>query len=143
VVDDDAALRTVLIASLRDSGYRVSDAEDGEAAWGVLCSDSVDVLITDHDIPRLTGLDLLRRVRAGPLQLPVILISGEMPWNERDLLSLLPPGVALEKPFSLADLQAHVASLLTPMARPHDDHNGQTWLAFGSSPPPLPVHATG
>jgi len=114
VVDDDAAVRDILGNFLRRSGYRVSCAADGEAGWEALCANSFNALVTDHDMPRLTGLDLLRRVRSGPLKvLPTILISGEMPWGEKDLLDLVWPGVAMEKPFSLLELLTSVRGVLT------------------------------
>jgi len=99
---------------LHNAGYRISCAEDGEAGWRALCAESFDVLITDHDMPRLTGLDLIRRVRAKSLNVPVILTSAKIPWNERDLARLLPPGKTLEKPFSFAKLLANVRSLVPP-----------------------------
>jgi CheY-like chemotaxis protein len=114
VVDDDAAIRDVLANFLRRSGYQVSCANDGEAGWEALCANRFNALITDHAMPRLTGLDLLRRVRSGPLkELPTILISGEMPSGERDLLELVWPGVAMEKPFSLLELLTSVRGVLT------------------------------
>jgi DNA-binding response OmpR family regulator len=114
IVDDDASVRDILGTFLRRSGYRVSSANDGEAGWEALCANSFNALITDHDMPRLTGLDLLRRVRSGPLRvLPTILISGEMPWGEKDLLDLVWPGVAMEKPFSLLELLTSVRGVLT------------------------------
>lgn len=114
VVDDDAVIRDFLGSMLRRVQYCVSCAEDGEAGWDALRADRFDVLITDHEMPRLTGLELLRRVRAAPLDVPVILMSGKMPWAETDLVQLLPPGVALEKPFTFVDLLAKVRSFLTP-----------------------------
>jgi CheY-like chemotaxis protein len=118
VVDDDAGIRDVLANFLRRSGYCVSCASDGEAGWEALCANNFNALITDHAMPRLTGLDLLRRVRSGPLKvLPAILISGEMPWGERDLLDLVWPGVAMEKPFSLLELLTSVRSILAMSTR--------------------------
>jgi DNA-binding response OmpR family regulator len=117
LVDDDPGVRGFLGEMLRRVEYHVSCAEDGEAGWDVLRADRFDVLITDHEMPRLSGLDLLRRVRAAPLDVPVILISGSMPWTEPDLLRLLPPGVALEKPFSFVDLLANIRTFLTPTIR--------------------------
>jgi two-component system OmpR family response regulator len=113
VIDDDAGVREVLANLLRRSGYRVSSATNGEAGWQALCANSFDALITDHAMPHLTGLDLLRRVRTGPLNtLPVILISGRMPWGEADLLDLVRPGMAMVKPFSFFELLTSVRSLL-------------------------------
>lgn len=113
VVDDDAGLRNLMAALLRQAGHLVSCAEDGEEAWEALCSERFDAMITDHEMPRLTGLELLRRVRAAPHKMPVILISGRMPVGETDLPQLLSPGLALQKPFSLADFRARVRSILT------------------------------
>jgi DNA-binding response OmpR family regulator len=114
VVEDDSRIRDVVAVVLRRTGYRVSCAEDGEAGWNALCADKFDIVITDHEMPRLKGLDLLRRVRAAPLSVPVILASGRIPWHEPDLLPLLAPGEVLEKPFSATALLAMVRSFLTP-----------------------------
>jgi len=108
VVDDDADMRHLLFHLLRADGYRVLCVEDGEAGWDALCASSFDAMITDHDMPRLSGLGLLRRVRAGSSRLPVILISGAMPWQDRDLGRLLPPGLAIDKPFMLTEFLVSV-----------------------------------
>ena len=113
VADRDAGVRDLLANLLRRAGYRVTCAPDGEAAWVTLCADKSDVLITDHPMPALTGLELIRRVRSGPLSaLPCILTSAKMPWKENDLLELLYPGMALAKPFSFIELLTCVRSLL-------------------------------
>jgi len=49
---------------LRDAGYEVDTARDGGAGLIALCFNPYDLLITEHDMPTLTGLDLLRRMRA-------------------------------------------------------------------------------
>ena len=125
IVDDDPGIRNLMARALRGAGYRISCAGDGEAGWDALCAEGFDLLITDHEMPRLTGLDLLRRVRAGSLHVPVILTSGRMPWNEKDLLQLLPPGKALEKPFMLGKLLASIRSFLTPAELTAQMSNGQ------------------
>jgi len=114
IVDDDARIRDTVTAVLVHTGYRVSCAEDGEAGWNALCAAKFDMMITDHEMPRLKGLDLLRRVRAAPLNVPVLLASGNIPWHEPDLLPLLSPGEVLEKPYSAANLLEKVRSFLAP-----------------------------
>lgn len=108
VVDDDPDMRHLLFHLLRAEGYRVACAVDGEAAWDALAASSFDAMITDNDMPRLDGLGLLRRVRAGSSRLPVILISGNMPWHHRDLGQLLSPGLAIDKPFNLTEFLVRV-----------------------------------
>ena len=65
VVDDDSDIRFLNAEVLKQSGYEADTAEDGEAAWKTLHAvsydaSSYDLLITDHDMPRLTGLDWSR-----------------------------------------------------------------------------------
>jgi len=108
VVDDDPDMRHLIFHLLRADGYRVVCAEDGQAGWEALCESGFDAMITDHDMPRLTGLGLIRRVRAGPSRLPVILISGDMPWQDPDLGRLLTPGLAIDKPFRLSEFLVSV-----------------------------------
>jgi DNA-binding response OmpR family regulator len=114
VVDDDDGLRDLMVEVLERAGYRSSCASDGEAGWTALRSYRFDALITDHEMPRLTGLDLLRRLREVERTVPVILTSGNMPGGDTDLPSLLPPGVALQKPFSLIRMLDAVRGLLDP-----------------------------
>jgi len=117
LVDDDAGVRDFLANLLRGAGYRVTCAADGEEAWVALCADKYDVLVTDHSMPKLTGLDLIRRLRVGPLNaLPCVLVSGEIPWEEKDLLDLVRPGMAMAKPFSFLELLTCVRSLFSPTA---------------------------
>lgn len=117
VVDDDVDLRGILAEFLRTTGYEVRCAEDGEAGWAAVATASYDLLITDHEMPRLTGGDLLLRLRTARITLPVILISGKLVWPDADLLRVLQPGVALEKPFSWSELLVQVRRLLTVDAK--------------------------
>lgn len=114
VVDDDDGVRNVLASVLRRASYIVHCADDGEEAWNLLSTGDYDGMITDHEMPRLSGLDLIRRVRAIPSRLPVILISGQMPRGETDLEELISPGMALDKPFSFDKLLAAVCTVFTP-----------------------------
>lgn len=111
VVDDDVWIRDGITQLLLREGYLVSTAEDGEAAYSVLCRAPVDLLITDEDMPRLHGIELLRRIRREKYTLPAILISGCLPWDTPDLEELLNPGVALEKPFNFTQLLGEVRAL--------------------------------
>jgi CheY-like chemotaxis protein len=129
VIDDDDAIRDLCAAVLKDSGYEVETAPDGEAGWRALNavssdSDRYDLLITDHNMPKLSGLDLVRKLRAARMDVPVVLVSGDLPpiikasvspevplaeleWNR----SLRLAG-ALEKPFTLDDLLRTVKKIL-------------------------------
>jgi DNA-binding response OmpR family regulator len=113
VIDDEREIRDIVTGLLRGAGYQVDTANDGAAGWAALCANPYDLLITDHMMPKVTGLELLRQVRAVPLTLPCLLISGQPPWDEDDLASLVQPGAVVPKPFGLMDLLAKTRDLLS------------------------------
>lgn len=77
VVDDDAAIRPILAEALRYAGCRVLTAANGAEAMEILGEEPVDLLITDYDMPRMNGLDLIRWSKARFPQLIAVLITGE------------------------------------------------------------------
>jgi DNA-binding response OmpR family regulator len=112
VVDDDANIRKVIVEMLDHLGYLVDSAEDGETAWSLLSRQDFDILVTDHSMPRLSGLELLKRMRTAQLLVPVILISGNMPDDPSELFQFVSPGVVLEKPFQFQELVKNIRFLL-------------------------------
>ena len=101
VVDDDKDIRQLISQFLIRSGYEVDIAEDGAAGWKMLHAvrydpESYDLLITDNNMPNMSGLELIKRVRSERMILPIILASGSEPVNTQwlQLAAVLP------KPFS-------------------------------------------
>lgn len=78
LVDDSSAVRERVARVLRDGGYQVEQASDGEDAWDKLQRSSYALLLTDLEMPRLHGLELISRCRAAsPLAaLPIVVISS-------------------------------------------------------------------
>src|ERR1700722_16969875 len=78
IVDDDEPMRTYLGETLITGGYDFESFADGAAALGWLasCADPVNLLFSDINMPGMSGLDLLRTVRAVLPDLPFVLISG-------------------------------------------------------------------
>ncbi len=111
IVDDNAELREVLATVLRYAGYRITSAADGEGGWEAFCGSSFDGLITDYEMPGMDGLALIRRIRAGSIEFPVILISGAMPWQHPGLEQLLAPGMPISKPFQMAPFLVSVREI--------------------------------
>ena len=136
VVDDVPGIREILVAVLDRAGYSVTSADDGEMAWDALSADSFDLLITDHEMPRLTGTELLRRARASLMSLPVILMSGRIPYEEDDLSELTHNGLIMAKPFSFTELLESVRSLLEQSARSAMQNDDKQALnTFDHNPP--------
>ncbi len=76
LVDDDTGLLGVTRELLEDAGYRVTAAEDGEAAIRELAIGGYDLVLTDVGLPGLGGVDVLKAVRARDRELPVVFLTG-------------------------------------------------------------------
>ena len=78
-VDDSPTVRQVLQLSLEEAGYKVVAATDGEDALKKLELDCVDLIVTDLDMPRMDGINLIRQVRNRPGNrfMPIIMLTSE------------------------------------------------------------------
>ena len=115
VVDDDAAIRTVVRWQLDDAGFRVVEADDGPSALRRIRDDRPTLVVLDLSLPGLGGLDVLRSVRggrAGRSDLPIIVLSGRSGETDRIVGLDLGADDYLVKPFSPGELAARVRSVL-------------------------------
>jgi len=112
VVEDEPNIRQLNTAALIHSGYDVDAAEDGAAAWEALNADSYDLMITDNNMPRLTGVELLKKLHASHMALPVIMTTGELPTEEFTRYPWLQPAAMLIKPYTIAELVGTVKKVL-------------------------------
>ncbi len=110
VAEDNSALRESLDDLLSAEGYIVVEAEDGEAALDLLADSPVDVLLLDLAMPRIDGLELLRRIEPPP---PVVVIYSAFEYFEpREVEQEVGAKVfrALRKPVSPSQLIDTVAA---------------------------------
>jgi DNA-binding response OmpR family regulator len=112
LVDDDTSLREFHAEVLIRSGYVVDTAADGAIAWNTLNEKGYDLLITDNNMPKLTGLELIKQMRSEGMELPVILASGTVPMEELNQNSRLRIEFTLPKPFKTDELLAAVKKVL-------------------------------
>src|SRR5262245_23032591 len=82
VVDDELVICEISAAMLSHCGYDVDTAQDGEAGWTALRAKEYDLLITDQRMPKVSGVELVEKLRAEGLDLPVIMVSGVLPLGE-------------------------------------------------------------
>jgi DNA-binding response OmpR family regulator len=115
-VDDNIAVREASAKVLIRSGYQVDAAEDGEAGWKALHATSYDLLITDHNMPKLSGVELVKKLRSAQMKLPVVLASGVLPKEELDQNPWLQLAATLLKPFTIAELLETVRAALSATA---------------------------
>jgi DNA-binding response OmpR family regulator len=120
VAEDEPALRRFNREVLIRSGYRVDAAEDGAIAWQTLNeirnTGGYDLLITDNDMPKVSGIELLQKVHAAHLALPVIMTTGTPPWETFIQFPWLQPAVTLLKPYTRAEFLEAVTKVLCPTA---------------------------
>jgi DNA-binding response OmpR family regulator len=112
VVDDEPLSRQLNTEVLINSGYRVDAAEDGAVAWQSLNTDSYDLLITDNDMPKVSGVGLLKKLRAARMALPVIMATGTFPKEEFIQYPWLQPAATLLKPYTMGELMGTVEKVL-------------------------------
>lgn len=112
VVDDDPDIRKMVAITVSNVGFWADTAEDGEDGWKAICMTAYDLIITDHEMPRLTGLSLIKRLREVSPEPPCILISGRMPEPESSLNGIIHSSALLKKPFSPSALIEKVYVIL-------------------------------
>ncbi|MEO6223773.1 MAG: response regulator [Vicinamibacterales bacterium] len=112
VVDDDSAVRELLLKALTTAGYLVDVAIDGPSALTRLTEKSYDLMITDLKMPGQDGLSLIREARITSPGLPVIVITGYS--SEATAIEAINLGVSgyLTKPFRLPRILAATARAL-------------------------------
>lgn len=78
-VDDSMTVRKILSDTLSDAGYQVIEANDGSEAIEKLKSSPIDLLVTDLNMPRTNGIELIRHVRQQPGNrfMPIIMLTSE------------------------------------------------------------------
>jgi CheY-like chemotaxis protein len=118
-VDDEAHILHVVSLKLKNAGYTVMTANDGEEALELAATTPVDLLITDFQMPGISGLELARRFHAAPgrRNLPVILLTAHGLALEQVELAHSGVTVCVFKPFSPRDLLEKVHQLLEARAQ--------------------------
>jgi DNA-binding response OmpR family regulator len=112
LVDDDNQLLKLYARFLISSGYHVDTAADGAHAWKSLQDINYDLLITDNKMPKVTGMELIKKLRSENLTLPVILASGAIPMEELNRHPELQLDATLPKPFTGTELLDLVKKVL-------------------------------
>ena len=111
VAEDDEGLRSVLERGLRENGYAVDAAVDGEQALRYLDTYEYEVAILDWRMPKLSGLEVIRRLRLRGAALPVLMLTARDAASDR--VAGLDEGADdyLVKPFDFSELLARVRAL--------------------------------
>jgi two-component system, OmpR family, response regulator len=111
LVDDEDAVQKLLTYPLEQEGFRVLQARDGEEALGYFASERIDLVVLDLMLPRIDGLEVCRRLRAGST-VPIIMLTARD--DELDKVVGLELGADdyITKPFSIREFRSRVRALL-------------------------------
>ena len=112
VVEDDVKISSFLVNGLKQNGFAVDLARDGEAALDLALVVTYAAAVLDLNLPRLDGLSLLRQLRQKKIATPVLILSARATLDDR-VLGLQSGGDDyLTKPFAFSELLARVQALI-------------------------------
>ncbi len=126
LAEDDSVLADGLTRSLRQSGYVTDCVDNGMAADTALSTQDFDLLILDLGLPKMSGLDVLKRLRARNSHLAVLILTAADSIEQRVRGLDLGADDYMAKPFSLSELEARVRALTRRGAG-----GGPTMIAHG------------
>jgi two-component system chemotaxis response regulator CheY len=116
VVDDSAVMRNIIKNTLKQLGFgadKISDAEDGKAGMKKLGEGLVDLVVSDWNMPNMTGIEFLKAVRAdGALKgIPFLMVTSEA--EKEKILEAVQAGVSqyIVKPFNAVQLEEKIKQI--------------------------------
>ena len=112
VVEDDSVLAAALTRALNQAAYAVDLVEDGDAANAALDSASYDLVVLDLALPKVDGMNVLRRLRDRRSRVPVLILSARDSLDDRVKGLDLGADDYMTKPFDLPEFEARVRALM-------------------------------
>jgi len=117
VVEDDEKIGSFVATGLKQHGFAVDHASDGEEALALAETTDYDAAIVDIMLPKLDGLSLVRRLRSGRSALPVLFLSARSSVDDRVQGLQAGGDDYLTKPFAFSELLARVQALIRRASR--------------------------
>ena len=114
VVDDFSTMRRIVKNLLKDLGFtNMVDADDGKTALPILQAGGIDFLVTDWNMPGMTGIDLLKAVRSDPelVDLPVLMVTAEAKREQIIMAAQAGVNGYVIKPFTAATLKEKIEKI--------------------------------
>jgi two-component system, OmpR family, response regulator len=124
IVDDDPHIRQVLSFALGKAGMQTAEAGDGESALDAIAADRPDLVVLDINMPRMSGLDVCRKLRADS-DVPILFLSSRDDEIDRVLGLELGGDDYVVKPFSPREVVARVSAILKRGGRALEEAGAQ------------------
>jgi len=112
VVEDDPAILRGLADNLKFEGYDVDTAVDGEDGYRKLQNQKPDLIVLDLMLPRMSGLELCKKLRSEGIRTPVVMLTARSEESDRVLGLDLGADDYITKPFSIRELAARIRAVL-------------------------------
>jgi DNA-binding response OmpR family regulator len=112
VVDDEPLILRLNTQMLFGAGYNVDAAADGADAWDTLQLNCYDLMITDNNMPKVSGVELIQKVHVARMTLPVIMATGALPTEEFARYPHLQPAAIMLKPYTSEEFLGMVREVL-------------------------------
>jgi len=114
IVDDEIHIVHVVAIKLRNNDYEVITAENGDEAFNLACSEKPDIIVTDFQMPVMTGLELVEKIRRcdQTRDIPVIMLTARSFAIEDQQKEDLQISQCLSKPFSPKELLENIEDIL-------------------------------
>lgn len=112
VVEDDKNLRKLIVTALKQNGYNVFAAENGNQALDMMEHEHIDILITDIMMPDLDGYELTEALRACNYTLPVLMVTARETYQDKQKGFLVGTDDYMVKPIDLNEMVLRVGALL-------------------------------
>ena len=139
VVEDEAHLAKGLQFNLEREGYRVTLVDNGQSALDLLGKEEFDLMILDIMLPKVSGLEVARRIRSTNMRFPILMLSAKSTDEDRELGLQAGADDYLTKPFHLPELLLRVKGILRRWEwykEPVHDQEvfqfGDMWINFAS-----------
>ena len=117
VVEEEGDIRQLNAEVLIDADYQVDVAEDGASAWDALQCHNYDLLLTDQFLPKVSGVELLKKIHVARMTLPVIMATSILPTWKFALHPCLQTVRMLRMPYTIDKLLGLVKSILPESAK--------------------------
>jgi DNA-binding response OmpR family regulator len=118
VIEDDPAILRGLTDNLQFEGYEVMTAADGESGYRVQQNRKPDLIVLDLMLPRMSGLELCRKLRAEGAQVPILMLTARSEESDRVTGLDLGADDYMTKPFSVRELMARIRAILRRRSSP-------------------------
>ena len=114
VVDDEIHIIHVVAIKLRNNGYEIISAENGSEAFELACREKPDIVVTDFQMPVMTGIELVEKLRKNEQtkDMPVIMLTARSFAIENERKQSLQISEFLSKPFSPKELLRSIEDIL-------------------------------